>query len=325
MKTKITLVTGGCGFVGRHLVKRLLKREDTIWIIDDLSTGKEPSLWLSKEEMRQINFIHDDLLYCLEKEMKSPTFPEFDEVYHLASIVGGRALIDGDPLLVAKDLAIDSVFFTWLTRKASRVNSVLYASSSAAYPIYQQTNVNITKLTENMIKFDKTLYVPDMTYGWSKLTGEYLASLAHKVYGKHVVCVRPFSGYGEDQDLTYPIPSLALRVKNHDNPIEVWGDGEQSRDFVYIEDCITAMMLAINATSGESYNISSGVLTSFNEIIKYLCELEGHKGKIKHLLDKPVGVKNRYGDSSKLYKDTGWVPEYFLKEGLQIVLNHIKK
>ena len=85
---------------------------------------------------------------------------------------------------------------------------------------------------------------PDMTYGWSKLTGEYLARIAAEYYDLSVACVRPFSGYGEDQDLSYPIPAIAARAAGQETPFEVWGTGKQGRDFVHIEDCIEAMIIS---------------------------------------------------------------------------------
>ena len=119
-----------------------------------------------------------------------------------------------------------------------------------------------------MINFTSgNLGQPDMTYGWSKLTGEYLSHLAATRYGISVACVRPFSGYGEDQYLTYPVPPIAFRVARGDDPVTVWGTGEKGRNFVHIEDCITAMILAIERIrAGSGINIGTGRLTSFLEV-----------------------------------------------------------
>ena len=154
-------------------------------------------------------------------------------MFHFAAIVGGRATIDGDPMKVALDLAIDALFFRWIClHKPSRV---LYPSSSAAYPVDLQTESDAIALSESDIDFKK-MGQPDMTYGWTKLTGEYLASIAASHYGVSVTCIRPFSGYGEDQDLSYPVPAIARRAALLENPFEVWGSGKQGRDFVHIED-----------------------------------------------------------------------------------------
>ena len=120
--------------------------------------------------------------------------------------------IEGDPLKVATDLAIDAMLFNWVVKEKLIPRKLLYFSSSAAYPIKEQTSSNNRLLSENMIDLNKKIELPDMTYGWAKLTGEYLAQFAAEKYGLNVVIYRPFSGYGEDQDFTYPFPSVIRRA-----------------------------------------------------------------------------------------------------------------
>jgi UDP-glucose 4-epimerase len=338
--SKPTLITGGCGFVGRHLTKRLLEEVKELWIIDNLSTGLHPDTWLkdwSKKiegdlqiyslDNKKIIFLGTDCLTFFANQVDKKEgiieLPAFKDVYHLASIVGGRLLIDGDPLLVATDLAIDASIFLWATRDSNNVERLLYASSSAAYPTDLQGEEKALALKEEFIDFSGRLGQPDMTYGWSKLSGEYLATLAHQKYNLHVACVRPFSGYGEDQDLTYPTPSIGLRIARHDSPIEVWGTGEQGRDFIHIDDCVDAMLVILDKVKdGRGINIGSGKLTSFNQLIEVFCKLEGHQADIKRLLDKPVGVQSRYADTTILNNEIGWKPKISLEEGLQRVLDH---
>ena len=135
--------------------------------------------------------------------------PVFGDVYHFAAIVGGRMVIDGNPLAVALDLALDAAV---QLGGAGKARPVAVRVSSAAYPVDLQGKDGAVALKESDIQFGGRLGQPDMTYGWSKLTGEYLARIAHQHYGLHTACVRPFSGYGEEQDLTYPVPSIALRA-----------------------------------------------------------------------------------------------------------------
>jgi len=330
--------------VGRHLVKKLTEeRGESVFMIDNLSTGKHPDLWLkdwsrethgdliiySKDQVR-VTFLEIDALHFFDRlTNNSAAFPvpDFNDVYHLASIVGGRVLIDGDPLLVSYDLAIDAGLFLWATRQSKKFKRILYASSSAAYPIHLQSEGNALALKEEFIDFaTNNLGRPDMTYGWSKVSGEYLARLAHKHYGVPIACVRPFSGYGEDQDLSYPVPAIALRIAKHENPIAVWGTGEQGRDFIYIDDCIDAMFLILDKIDdGRGINIGSGKLTSFNNLIGKMCELENHKAEIKKLLDKPVGVQSRYADVTILNNDIGYHPTTSLAAGLEKMLAYAHK
>ncbi len=220
-----------------------------------------------------------------------------------------------------KDLGIDAAFFLWITRKPDAVERVMYASSSAAYPIHLQGEEGALALMESHIDFGPSLGVPDLTYGWSKLTGEFLAQIAHKRYGIKIASVRPFSGYGEDQDLTYPTPSIALRVARGDDPIEVWGTGEQGRDFIHIDDCVDAFFAILDQVEdGRGINIGSGTLTSFNDLIRHMLKSEGRSASIKPLSDKPVGVAARYADTTHLFNKVGWRPRISLDEGMRRVL-----
>lgn len=323
--TRHILVTGGCGFVGRHLVNRLAKEsESEIWVIDNLSTGIHPTKW----EVPQLNvldtvnvaglslqvpstdskihFIRADFVAVAQSELGIipelglPPLPQFDEVYHLASVVGGRNVIDNDPLAVGIDLSIDSVFFLWAAR-VNRPGRILYASSSAAYPVDLQEAGRSVPLREDMISFVGRLGVPDYTYGWSKLTGEYLGQIAVHKYGLSVGVVRPFSGYGEDQEPVYPFPAIALRVAARQNPVRVWGSGHQARDFVHIDDaCEVAISCCRTVSDGSAVNIGSGKLTSFRELAARMIEIEGYEASVVGMENKPVGVAERFCDPTRM-------------------------
>jgi len=336
---KVHLVSGGCGFVGRNMVKRLYNTtNDKILFIDDLSVGTDPSTWLDQpviEDNQGIKVYGQDArLYFLQSDFRDVVhalardpeyikkkygldFVDFGDVYHYAAIVGGRAKIDGDPMMVALDLSIDAEFFYYITRH--KPERVLYPSSSAAYPVNLQTESGAIALTESDIDFNN-MGQPDMTYGWSKLTGEYLAKIAAQFYGVNITCIRPFSGYGEDQDLTYPIPSLAKRAALKENPFEVWGTGHQGRDFVHIDDVIDCIQLAMNHIhDGTAINIGMGKLTSFMDIIKVMTSFAGYDPEIRQLLDKPVGVHSRYCDMTFVENTLGWKAKISVEEGMKRV------
>jgi nucleoside-diphosphate-sugar epimerase len=338
---KYTLVSGACGFVGRNLVKRLYHTtNDYIIMVDDLSTGIAPELWLSdyighwEQEKKngstiynnRLHYINIDFRKFLQDILDNPDqltgkyqvpSSRFNDVFHFAAIVGGRAKIEGDPMMVALDLAIDAEFFYWVTRH--KPDRVLFPSSSAAYPVDLQTTEGAIALKETDINFKK-MGQPDMTYGWSKLTGEFLAQIAARNYGISVACVRPFSGYGEDQDLSYPTPAIALRAARKENPFEVWGTGKQGRDFVHIDDCIDCILMAIDKIKdGSAINIGQGKLTTFLELIDLFCSFAGYKPEIKPLLDKPVGVHSRYSDMSYVANTFGWMPKISIEEGMRRV------
>jgi nucleoside-diphosphate-sugar epimerase len=336
---KFHLISGGCGFVGRNMVQRIYNTtQDAIVFIDNLLVGKHPTQWLNAPKVggtgdmevfgedRRLFFIKDDFRHFLREMIENPRyvqdsygleFDKFEDVFHFAAIVGGRAVIDGDPMMVALDLSIDAEFFFWICRyKPSRV---LYPSSSAAYPINLQTESDAIALSEKDIDFNN-MGQPDMTYGWSKLTGEYLAKIAAEYYQVNVTCIRPFSGYGEDQDLTYPIPAIAQRIARREDPMEVWGTGKQGRDFVHIEDVMDCIFTAMDQIhDGTAINIGMGRLTSFLEIIDVLSDIAGYKPQIKPLLDKPVGVHSRYCNMDFVKETLGWEAKITMEEGMRRV------
>lgn len=278
------LITGHKGFVGRHFVKALDGHQITGI---DLKDG---------------NDCRDFFRYRNDK---------YDLVIHLAAIVGGRATIEGNPLSVAIDLSIDAEFFNWVQR--TKPTNVVYFSSSAAYPTELQ-NGFFGPLREHDIRLDD-IESPDLTYGWAKLTGEYLASF---ITDCNVYVFRPFSGYGADQDDTYPFPSFIDRALRGDDPFEIWGDGEQVRDFVHIDDIVGAVLHHVENEITGTFNICSGEGTSFNQLAELICKEAGYEPDFKHIKAAPVGVFRRVGDETKSHQH--YVPKISLVDGIRQAL-----
>ena len=316
---KNALITGGCGFVGRNLSKRLLKSGFEVHIVDNLVNGQHPREWLPPEHTKNLFFHHMDVREFFRRE----TNTRFGDVFHLAALIGGRMTIEYEPIKVAADLSIDAEFFNWIAQ--SQPNRILYASSSAVYPVHLQNRDNPPRLREDYVQFKDYIGIPDMTYGWAKLTGEYLACLVVKQHGLKVAVVRPFSGYGEDQDFCYPIPAIAKRAYQHQSPLTIWGSGRQVRDFVHIDDCITAMILALDRIEdGSAINIGTGKPTNFFEVARTFATLAGYDPEIKNLPDKPEGPKYRCADTTKMERLLNWKPSISLEEGFKRVLISMK-
>src|SRR5271165_1863618 len=347
---KSILISGGAGFVGRNLLYALLKSEPdaTVWIVDDLSTGTLPPQWeripgvvdrdlgwgttylLPQISKTPFIFVKANFAAVLGSELgvfpmlNLPALPVFDEVYHLASIVGGRTMIEGNPLLVGIDLAIDSLFFLWAAQ-LGKAKRILYASSSAAYPVNLQATDGFSYLHEDMIDFIDGVLAPDLTYGWSKLTGEYLSLIAVKKNGLSVGIVRPFSGYGEDQDPTYPVPAIALRAAARWNPMKVWGSGLQGRDFVHIDDCVEGLIRACRIISdGSAINLGSGVLTTFLDLALLMVKIEGYEAPVAGTDNRPVGVANRVSGGRRAEELCQWKPTISLEAGMTRVVEHAR-
>lgn len=324
---KRILITGGAGFVGRRFVRRFLTAGHEVVCVDPVIVGTggiDPSCGWPLFEPRDFPIFHYHKQDCRDYFRDHPG-EYFDEVFHLAAMVGGRLMIEQQPLLVAEDLSIDAQYWRW-AENARPCKSIIF-SSSAAYPIKYQRREGYRLLKEELIDFGDDIGMPDMTYGWAKLTVEYEARLAYEKHGLRSVCYRPFSGYGEDQDLTYPFPSIGKRAL--ENPgttrFQVWGSGRQMRDFIHIEDCVDGVLKTKDQISnGDAINLSTGVLTSFIELAKQFTGQIGYSPEVVGISDKPEGVFARGGDT-QLQRRMGFRPAVTLAEGIRCFLKYFEQ
>ena len=319
------LVTGGCGFIGRHFAKRLLDDGHTVAIIDNMYSGVELYDWMFRpngwdEKTRSVPNLQLMIGDC--RSFFATAVPgslwsssRFDLIIHCAAIVGGRMKIEDDPLEVATDLAIDSEFFRWVTASKS-MPKVVYFSSSAVYPLEMQTKELHVALNEAVVNFDGfNIGKPDMTYGWTKLTGEYLAKFAVEKYGLHVVTYRPFGGYGEDQAPTYPFPAILKRVVQGDNPVMVWGSGDQERDWIHVDDVVETVLQTYDKLfPGRVLNIGTGIATSFFSLAEQVVAIAGTGASVINDPKRPEGVFSRVADVANSHQY--YVPKISLAEGI---------
>lgn len=272
------LITGDAGFVGRNMRIALEQRGHEVYGVD-LARGYDA-----------LDFFRT-------------TDRSYDLAVHCAAVIGGRAGIDGSPLAVATNLALDAWFFRWL--QLSGTPRAVYFSSSAVYPTDLQNDLaRPVALAEGMVRGGMAnIGRPDATYGWCKLTGEQLAEQARRD-GREVLVVRPFSGYGPGQSLDYPFPSFALRALQRADPFEIWGDGEQVRDWVHIVDVVGAVLALLEAGEQGPVNIGTGRATSFNDLARQMIDArgDGYRPTIKHLPAKPSGVAYRVADPMRLHE-----------------------
>lgn len=284
---KKILITGHRGFVGRNFVKSYAGDKNVSIEGIDIDGGMDIRDFVKKDRTK------------------------YDLVIHLAAIVGGRKTIEGSPLSVATDLSIDAEVFNWaLTTKPKHF---VYFSSSAAYPTSLQVADMHLPLKEDMIDLSDVRN-PDLTYGWAKLTGEFLAQFLERE-GIKVHVFRPFSGYGSDQSPDYPFPMYIKRALRRDDPFEIWGDGTQTRDFIHIEDIVNAVKTAVDLDVQGPVNLGWGRSTSFNELAKLVTAEAGYSPEFRHILDAPIGVVNRVGNVDKLF--SFYEPKISLEEGIR--------
>jgi GDP-L-fucose synthase len=314
------LITGGCGFVGRHFIEKLQSIASEILVVDSLiegGGGLESEKWYFQPRSN-VQIVKLD---CRDFFRENNGY--FDLAIHLAAVVGGRLTIERNPLAVADDLAIDANFWKWAI--ANKPGHVISFSSSAAYPVILQNEAN-RSLREEDIDFENSIGIPDLTYGWAKLTNEYIGQLAARMYGLNVSSYRPFSGYGPDQSLSYPFPSICLRAIQNigSETFEVWGSGLQQRDFIHIDDIVDAVLTTYpKITDGSAINLSSGKGTSFMELASLACNQLGYDPIVRGQTNMPEGVFSRIGDNTYLQK-LGWKPSIGLKEGIAECIRYLQ-
>ena len=320
------LITGGAGFVGRHFTRHFLEAGDEVCVVDPVARytgGVDPAdgwpLFEPRDHAR-FRFLKEDCRDFFARTRDD----DFDCVLHLAAMVGGRLMIENNPLVVADDLSIDAGYWQWAA--AARPKRTVCFSSSAAYPIKFQRAHGHVLLREEMIDFGDDIGMPDLSYGWAKLTCEYLARLAHERYGLQSVCYRPFSGYGEDQDDSYPFPSIckrALRQRGADE-ITVWGSGAQMRDFIHIDDCVRGVIVTMDRIdNGDALNLSTGILTSFLRFAKMAARACGYDPEVRGMSEQPAGVHARGGHTAKQHAH-GFVASISFDEGIRRAMEYFE-
>lgn len=281
------LVTGCSGFVGRHMLDRLDRSAwDTAGL--DIDAGFD----------------------ALDYFRTATTRSRWDLVVHAAASAPHRAAIDTEPQHFARNLQLDAAMFDWAAR--TQQGRVLYLSSSAAYPVARQDNPGWGRMMEDDIDLDDA-QEPDSVYGWAKLTGERLAVEARKA-GVPVTVVRPFSGYGEDQSEKFPFRALVERARRREDPFVIWGDGNQARDWIHIDDVVSAALAVVASGTEEPVNLCTGSSWSMAELARLACDQVGYRPTFQYLADKPAGVAYRVGDPWRM--EQYYKPQITLPDGV---------
>lgn len=293
-----TLVTGGAGFIGSHLVDRLVKDGHQVAIIDNLSTG------FKKNINPRAEFVLADIknLAQIKKHFQGQ-----DYVFHLAAIPRIQPSIK-DPCLTNEN-NIKGTLNVLLASKKAQVKKVIYSASSSCY------GTNKPPLKED----DK----PDCLnpYAVSKYTGEIYCKLFSQLYGLDTVSLRYFNVYGsrmDDQGDYSTVIAIFLRQKAKMEPLTIVGDGRQKRDFTFIDDVIEANIKAMKAKrkfDGQVINIGTGKNYNINQLAKMI------GGKNIHIPARPGEAKATLADNSKAWQILKWKPKISLEEGIKRLIN----
>jgi UDP-glucose 4-epimerase len=308
------LVTGGASFIGSHLVEDLVSEGANVRVADDLSSGELRNLDAVEEE---IEFLGGNLK---DRQFADEATDGIDTVFHLAADHGGRGYISQYPANCATNMALDNIVYE--SAAENGVGRICFASSACTYPTDIQQERQ--RLSEDMVSFEERggAYA-DEVYGWAKLMGERSLQAYQEQYDIDTSAVRIFTAYGPRENETHAIVAFMAKAYARQDPFQIWGDGEQTRNFTYVKDITRALRLAAeNITDGTPVNAGISRYVTMNEAVEYIFDYLGWEPEdINYKTDKPVGVRHRAADTTRAEELLGWEPEYTVEEGIQNTLD----
>jgi GDP-D-mannose 3',5'-epimerase len=302
------LVTGGGGFIGHHLIKRL--KSDGHWVRGaDLKYPEYENTPADEFEILDLRRWED----CLKA-----TRGEIDQVYNLAADMGGIGYITANHA----DIARNNILINAHMLEASRQNAVkrfLFSSSACVYAQSKQKDAEVAPLREE----DAFPADPEPGYGWEKLYAEELNRYYwhdfkfetrivrfHNVYG-------PLGTYDGGKEKAPAAISRKVALAEDGDHIEIWGDGKQTRSFMYVDDCVEGLLRIMASDYHDAINLGTEEIVTINQLVDLVCKLAGKRLKKRHNLTGPQGVRGRNSDNSRLRTVLGWEPSITLSAGLK--------
>lgn len=301
LKGKKILVTGGAGFIGSHIVDRL-SSENKVTVLDNLFTGSLSNLEKSQD---RITFVKGDIR---DRELVNDIVAEVEYIFHLAAHVGNIRSLK-DPYF-DMEVNIGGMLNLLEACRHSNIKRFVYSSSGAIFgearylPIDEDHPLN-----------------PESPYAVSKLAAEKYALAFYKVYGLPTVVLRYFNAYGPRQDTSEYANAISIFLSRtrEGKPLTIFGDGGQTRDFIFIDDIVTANILAAchPAAIGEIFNISTGVVHSINQLVRIISEVAGREIPFSYAAPRTGEVRHSQANIDKARKILAYHPKIDLKEGLR--------
>jgi nucleoside-diphosphate-sugar epimerase len=300
------VVTGGAGFIGSNTVDELVRRGDSVVVLDDLSSGKEENL---TEIRSKISFIKGSIT---DLETVRKAMHEADYVLHLAARASVPRSVK-DPLETNK-INVEGTLNVLVAARDAKAKRVVFAASSSAYGE-----------TPTLPKVESMRPEPISPYGVSKYVGELYAQTFGRVYGLENVCLRYFNIFGPRQDPTSLYSGVLAKFCSaflEGTPPVVFGDGEQSRDFTYVDNAVTANLLACETpnVSGKVFNIGTGGRVTLNETIAHLAKLSGAKLETKYEPAREGDIRDSQADITQARELLKYEPAVTFEEGLSRTL-----
>jgi len=306
---KKVLVTGGAGFIGSHLTKRLVDLGCEVYVADNFSRGRKENIesFLDKVHLYTVDLTKQGNCLLVTKDI--------DYVFHLAASVGGIQYIKKENV----EGCTPSLLMNTNMLEAAITNGIerfLFTSSAC---VYREKSLELNEFKEE----DAFPANPLTTYGWAKIIGEILCKAYHLDYGIKTSVVRIFNAYGENENLdpkwSHVIPSLIRRaILYPEEEFKVFGDGKQERAFLYVQDCVDGLLLSMEKiVDGTPINLGSEEVISIAELAEKIVKISGKDIEIEYDLSGPRGTHKYCADITKMKKVLGWSPKTPLEEGLR--------
>ncbi len=303
------LVAGGGGFIGGHLVNRLEAQGHEVRSVD----------WKPQSDWYQVSPTAQNMVLDLnEREACLTAADGMDQIYNLAADMGGMGFIENNKAACMLSVLISTHIM--MAARDKGVGRVFYSSSACVYNGSKQNDPNVTALHED----DAYPADPEDGYGWEKLFSERMGRHFMEDYGIEFRTARYHNVYGPEGTWTggrEKAPAAVCRkiveAKNSGNhTIEVWGDGLQTRSFMYVDDCVYGTDMLMNSDVKIPLNIGSSELIAINDLYKMVAEFAGIEINLVHDLSAPQGVRGRNSDNTLIQEHLGWEPSITLKEGM---------
>ncbi len=316
-KQDLILVTGGGGFVGGHVIGELLNQGFEKVRAVDIKPFEQWYQLFKEADNRQLDL--RDKEACMEAATDAAY------VFNYAADMGGMGFIEDNRALCMMSVLINTHML--MAARECGAKRYLFSSSACVYNAEKQTDVNVTALRES----DAYPGMPEDGYGWEKLFSERMCRHFTEDFGLETRVLRFHNVYGPNgtwdggrEKAPAALCRKTIKAKlsgNHE--IEVWGDGEQRRSFMYIDDCSTGSFLSMDSDVREPLNLGSDELVSINELVDMIEDIAGIKVKRNYNLDAPLGVRGRNSDNTLIKERLGWAPSVTLSEGLEITYKWI--
>jgi len=321
MNKKTAIVLGGGGFIGGHLIE-FLKKKDYYVVGVDLKENEYQKTSANNfiiGDLRDATFVNEIFKHYFG------SFSGFDEVYQLAADMGGAGYIfsgENDANVMHNSAMINlNVADASVKYKAKKV---FYSSSACIYPEYNQLD------PKNPICEESSAYpaAPDSEYGWEKLFSERLFAAYSRNYNLDVRVARfhnifgPYGSWNNGKEKSPAAICRKVAEAKDGGEIEIWGDGEQTRSFLYVDECLEAIRRIMDSDFKGPVNIGSEEMVTINQLVDYVSEIAG-KTLIKKHIEGPLGVRGRTSSNKLIHEKINWSPNYPLKDGLKITFSWI--